>query len=101
MMNRLAVIVAFASGCSGAAAPSASGSRGVTVSSPPSPSVEAPKVPPADPSTGRLDLRDAIRIALERNPDLAALRPAEDVSRAALSVARTYPHNPAVGVDYR
>jgi outer membrane protein, heavy metal efflux system len=37
---------------------------------------------------------EAIETALERNPNLVALRQSESVSQAALGVARTYPFNP-------
>ena len=41
-----------------------------------------------------LTLSDADRMALERNPDLAAVRAAEPVAHAAFHVAETYPWNP-------
>lgn len=47
----------------------------------------------------RLSVRDAIETALIQNPDLVAQRAAEDVSVAALSVARTYPFNPFLQVQ--
>jgi cobalt-zinc-cadmium efflux system outer membrane protein len=43
-----------------------------------------------------INLSEALETALERNPNLVALRQAEPVSRAALGVARTYPFNPYV-----
>jgi cobalt-zinc-cadmium efflux system outer membrane protein len=46
-------------------------------------------------------LEEAIRLALERSPELAVARSGEGVSRAALEVARTYPYNPEWEVDYR
>jgi cobalt-zinc-cadmium efflux system outer membrane protein len=41
-----------------------------------------------------LTLEAAIQIALERNPDLIAIRTSEPVARATHRVAKTYPFNP-------
>jgi cobalt-zinc-cadmium efflux system outer membrane protein len=45
-----------------------------------------------------LTLEEAIETALQNNPSLIALRQDEPVSRAALRVAGTYPHDPSVQV---
>jgi outer membrane protein, heavy metal efflux system len=42
----------------------------------------------------RSNLAEAVETALERNPNLVALRQTEPVSQAALGVARAYPFNP-------
>ncbi len=49
---------------------------------------------PAPRSLTTTNLVQAIETALERNPNLVALRQTEPVSQAALGVARTYPFNP-------
>jgi cobalt-zinc-cadmium efflux system outer membrane protein len=49
----------------------------------------------------RLNLVDAIRVALAQNPDFRAQRQNERVSVATLEVARTYPFNPQVSADVR
>jgi hypothetical protein len=46
------------------------------------------------PAVESSNLAEAIETALERNPNLVALRQSEPVSQAALGVARTYPFNP-------
>jgi cobalt-zinc-cadmium efflux system outer membrane protein len=43
-----------------------------------------------------LGLAEAIETGLARNPDLITLRATEDVSRAMIDVAQTYPFNPIV-----
>ena len=51
------------------------------------------------PSAGpELTLDSAIEMALRQNPSLVALRQDVPVSRAALCVARSYPHDPSVQV---
>ena len=69
---------------------------------PPPIAVPAPAAPspPAAPPAG-MTLAEALRTALARNPDLAAIRGSEEVSRAALEVERSYPHNPQLAVDVR
>ena len=47
----------------------------------------------------RLTLSESISLALSQNPDLIALRQAEDVSVGALGVAQTYPFNPFIQVQ--
>ena len=49
---------------------------------------------PSGRENGRLALTDAIAMALQRNPDLAAARATEPVACAAYRVAQTYPWNP-------
>ncbi len=61
----------------------------------PGQAVLKPLAPTAEP----LNLSEALVTALERNPNLVALRQGEPVSRAALSVARTYPFNPFVQLE--
>jgi cobalt-zinc-cadmium efflux system outer membrane protein len=46
----------------------------------------------ADPTV--LSLPDAVRFALERNPELATLRQQHGIAAAAIVIARTYPFNP-------
>lgn len=61
------------------------------------PPANAQPLPRADPSAkGRLKLglSEAIEIGLSRNPDILTLRTTENVSRAMLGVAQTYPYNP-------
>jgi len=50
-------------------------------------------VPAADVSAP-LKLEDAIRLSLEQNPDLKAVRASKPVARAAFRVAEVYPWNP-------
>jgi len=69
--------------------------------------IEATPVPPTAAQAGAtqgarpLTLEDALRAALENNPDLATVRQGEKVSEAALAAARTYPYNPKLSVDVR
>lgn len=49
--------------------------------------------------TTELSLEGCIALGLAQNPDLIALRQAENVSSAALGVAQTYPFNPFVQVQ--
>jgi cobalt-zinc-cadmium efflux system outer membrane protein len=50
--------------------------------------------PPAAPSPGSLSLLEALDHGLAFNPDLVTLRQQENVSRALVGVAETYPFNP-------
>jgi outer membrane protein TolC len=50
--------------------------------------------PAADPPA--LSAADAVRWALERNPELATLRRQHGIAAAAVVIARTYPFNPIV-----
>lgn len=54
---------------------------------------------PAPRSLATTNLAEAIETALDRNPNLVALRQNEPVSQAALGVARTYPFNPFAQVQ--
>jgi len=49
---------------------------------------------PAAPPPGSLSLLEALNHGLAYNPDLVTLRQQENVSRAAVGVAETYPFNP-------
>jgi cobalt-zinc-cadmium efflux system outer membrane protein len=64
---------------------------------PPSPAPEAPTPkppPPAGELPEALTLDAAIRWALERNPEIAAVRQQRGIAAAAVVIARTYPFNP-------
>src|SRR5437660_7253169 len=53
--------------------------------------------PPAmlpEPRPKSLTLNDAVCLALERNPELAALRQEHGIAAAAVVIADTYPFNP-------
>ncbi len=54
---------------------------------------------PIAPLVASLTLPQSISLGLAQNPDLIALRQADQVSSAALGVAQTYPFNPFVQVQ--
>jgi cobalt-zinc-cadmium efflux system outer membrane protein len=51
------------------------------------------------PLVNELSLSSGIALSLSQNPDLIAVRQAENVSSAALGVAQTYPFNPFVQIQ--
>lgn len=53
----------------------------------------------AAPAVSSLSLAQSISLGLAQNPDLIALRQAENVGSAALGVAQTYPFNPYIQVQ--
>jgi outer membrane protein TolC len=57
-------------------------------------SQEEVTLPPLVAPLPRLSLDEAVRLALERNPDLAALRQQQGIAAAAVVIARAYPFNP-------
>jgi cobalt-zinc-cadmium efflux system outer membrane protein len=50
--------------------------------------------PTAKSAAGSLQLEDAVSMALQTNPELAALRQQHGIAAAAVVIARTYPFNP-------
>jgi cobalt-zinc-cadmium efflux system outer membrane protein len=49
---------------------------------------------PAEPPVKTLTLDEAVRYALENNPELAAVREQRGIAEAGVVIARTYPFNP-------
>jgi cobalt-zinc-cadmium efflux system outer membrane protein len=64
------------------------GSLAATVAAAPAEAPPAPAGPPA------MTLGDAVRIALEQNPEIAAVRQQRGVVAAGVMIARAYPFNP-------
>jgi cobalt-zinc-cadmium efflux system outer membrane protein len=58
------------------------------------PAVAQETLPPLVAPLPRLSLEEAVRLALEQNPDLAALRRQQGIAAAAVVIARAYPFNP-------
>jgi cobalt-zinc-cadmium efflux system outer membrane protein len=52
--------------------------------------------PPVEPLPSNLSVEEAIRWALENNPELASLRQQHGIAAAAVVSARTYPFNPVL-----
>jgi len=51
-------------------------------------------VPALETASGGLPLDAVVRLALENNPQLAAIRQQRGIAAAGIVIARTYPHNP-------
>src|SRR6185369_9109848 len=56
-------------------------------------------IPTPFPQPLALSLFDAVEMGLAQNPDLVALRFAQDVGEEAVGVAQTYPFNPWVQIQ--
>jgi outer membrane protein TolC len=58
-------------------------------------------LPSVEPATTELTQADAIRWALEHNPEIAAIRQQHGIAAAGVMIANTYPFNPILGSEVR
>jgi outer membrane protein TolC len=58
-------------------------------------------VPSAESTTTELTQADAVRWALEHNPEIAAIRQQHGIAAAGVMIAHTYPFNPVLGSEVR